>query len=67
MRSNAKMNYEEAWKVLADLFTDLKAKGETIPAHIMEDLRSAKTMIHVLEADPTHIENIPRIENTWET
>ncbi len=28
----------------------------------MDDLRSAKTMIQVLKADPTHTENIPRIE-----
>ena len=28
----------------------------------MNDLRSAKTMIQILKADPTHIENIPRIE-----
>ena len=28
----------------------------------MNDLRSAKTMIQILKADPTHIENIPRVE-----
>ena len=56
------MNYEETWKVLADLFTDLKQKGENIPTHIMEDLRSAKTMIQILKSDPTHVENLPRIE-----
>ena len=28
----------------------------------MNDLRSAKTMIQVLKADPTHIENISRID-----
>ncbi len=57
-----KMTYEEAWKVLADLLTDLRKKGETIPAYVMNDLRSAKTMIQILKADPTHIENLPRIE-----
>ncbi len=56
------MNYEENWKVLADLFTELRRKGEKIPADVMNDLRSAKTMIQILKADPTHIENIPRIE-----
>ena len=56
------MSYEEAWKVLADLLTDLRKMGETIPTDVMNDLRSAKTMIQILKADPTHIENVPRIE-----
>ena len=56
------MSYEENWKVLADLLTELRKKGEKIPTDVMNDLRSAKTMIQILKADPTHIENIPRIE-----
>ena len=56
------MSYEENWKVLADLLTELRKKGEKIPTNVMNDLRSAKTMIQILKADPTHIENIPRIE-----
>jgi len=56
------MGYEEKWNVLADLLTELRRKGEKIPTDIMNDLRSAKTMIQILKADPTHIENIPRVE-----
>ena len=56
------MGYEEVWKVLADLLTNLRKAGERIPANVMNDLRSAKTMIQILKADPTHIENLPRIE-----
>jgi len=56
------MGYEENWKVLADLLTELRKKGEKIPIDIMDDLRSAKTMIQILKADPTHIENISKIE-----
>lgn len=56
------MSYEENWKFLADLLTELRKKGEKIPTGVMNDLRSAKTMIQILKADPTHIENIPRIE-----
>jgi hypothetical protein len=56
------MSYEENWKVLADLLTELRKKGEKIPTEVMNDLRSAKIMIQILKADPTHIENIPRIE-----
>ena len=56
------MSYEQNWKVLADLLIELRKKGEEIPTDVMNDLRSAKTMIQILKADPTHIENIPRIE-----
>jgi len=56
------MGYSEAWKVLADLVVEFRKRGETIPANVMTDLRSAKTMIQVFKADPTHVENIPQIE-----
>ncbi len=57
-----KMGYGEAWNVLADLITEIRKKGETIPKHVMNDLHSAKTMIQILKAGPTHVENLPRIE-----
>ena len=60
------MGYEELWRVLGDLLTELRKKGETIPVDVMNDLRSAKTMIQVLKADPTYSENIPRIETYLE-
>lgn len=56
------MGYEEVWKVLADLITDLRKRGERTPAHLMKNLRSCKTMIQILKADSTHTENLPRIE-----
>jgi len=61
------MGYAEAWKVLADLIVEFRKKGETIPANVMNDLRSAKTMIQVFKADPTHVENIPQIETYLES
>jgi len=56
------MGYEEVWKVLADLLTELRSKDEAIPPEIMEDLRSAKTMMQILKAGPTRTENLSRIE-----
>lgn len=56
------MSYNERWKVLEDLLTELRKKGEKIPTDIMNDLHAAKTMIEILKADPTHIENIPKVE-----
>jgi hypothetical protein len=62
MERGNKMNYEEKWKNLADLLIELQERGENIPADVTNDLRSAKTMIQVLKADPTHTENISKIE-----
>lgn len=56
------MRYEEKWSVLADLLIELQRKGEEIPVKVINDLRSAKTMIQVVKADPTHIENISRLD-----
>ncbi len=60
------MGYQEVWGTLADLVTELRKKGKAVPADVMEDLRSAKTMIQVLKADPTHTENLSRIETYLE-
>ena len=60
------MGYEEVWNVLEDLITELRNKRQPIPANVMNDLLSAKTMIQVFKADTSHIENIPRIETYLE-
>jgi len=57
------MNYEIVWKALSDLATELKRRGESVPPNVMKDLRSAKTMIEIIKADPTCTECIPKIEN----
>lgn len=56
------MSYEGLWKVLEDLLTELQERGEAIPSEIIEDLRSAKTLIQILKTDPTHTETLPEIE-----
>jgi hypothetical protein len=56
------LNYEEKWKVLADFLMEIRKEGEKIPTDVMNDLRSAKTMIQVLKADPTNMKDISRID-----
>ncbi|PVX23893.1 MAG: hypothetical protein CW691_09420 [Candidatus Bathyarchaeum sp.] len=56
------MSYEEKWKILADLLIELQKMGEKVPVDVMTDLRSAKTIIQVLKADPTHTESISRVD-----
>lgn len=46
----------DVWKVAEELITDLRRKGIIIPSETMTELRSAKTLIHVLEADPSQID-----------
>jgi hypothetical protein len=46
------MGYLDTWKAIEEMITDFRAKGIIIPSETMTELRSAKTLIHVLEADP---------------
>ncbi|MGD2066503.1 MAG: DUF2096 family protein [Candidatus Bathyarchaeota archaeon] len=61
------MSYERKWKLLADLLTELQKMGKKIPPDVLNDLRSAKTMIQVLKANPTHTESISRIDTYLRT
>ena len=54
--------YRRVWKVLDGLLTELRARGVVIPSDIVNNLRSAKTMIEILKAGPKHLESIQRIE-----
>lgn len=56
------MGYVEIWKILDELVIEFRKRGETVPPNVIEDLRTAKTVIQVLKADPTRVENIPSIE-----
>lgn len=57
-----RLGYDELWKIIADPLTDLQNRGETVPTSIIKDLRSAKTLIQILKADPSHLEIIQEIE-----
>jgi hypothetical protein len=55
-------NYEKKWKILDNFLIKLKKKGVKIPLEIINDLRSAKTIIQVLKPNLKKTENISRIE-----
>lgn len=61
------MGYEKVWKVLDSLIIELRKRGEDVPPNIIDDLRSAKTLMQVLKADPSHVENVPKIEALLES
>jgi len=50
------------WRLMADLIKDLRRRGESIPPQIMNDLRSAKTMIEIARIDRSNPNVMVRIE-----
>lgn len=58
---NWPMGYLAVWKVLEEMVTDFKKKEVTVPADIIGDLKSAKTIIKILKADPSRGENAQKI------
>lgn len=55
------MGYAEVWKTLESMMIELKKKV-TIPANVMEDLRSAKQMIVLLENKESQGEVFQKVE-----
>jgi hypothetical protein len=45
------MGYLDAWKILEEMVADFRKKRHAVPMKIMNDLKSARTMIRILEAD----------------
>lgn len=57
-----RLPFGEVWKVLDDLIAEFRKRGETIPPEIMEDLRSAKSLIQISRANPSHPKDPTQIE-----
>jgi hypothetical protein len=56
------MVYLAVWKVLEEMITDFRKKRVIVPAEVMNDLKSANTMIKILKADPSRGETSQKIE-----
>jgi len=56
------MGYLAAWKVLEEMITDFKRREVTVPADVIGNLRSAKTLINVLKADPSCMNTVQKVE-----
>jgi hypothetical protein len=56
------MGHNQVWRTLDSLVAEFRKRGKPAPSKIIEDLRSAKTMMQVLRADPKRAENVPTIE-----
>lgn len=56
------MDYMAVWKVLEEIIIEFRKKGVTIPHNIMNDLKSAKVMINIMDVDEGRGETASKIE-----
>ncbi len=60
------MGYLATWKVLEDIVAEFRRRDVAVPAGVISDLKSAKTMITILKADPQRGETARKIEEYLE-
>jgi hypothetical protein len=56
------MSHTATWKVLEDLMIELRKKGVSIPANVLDDLRSAKLMIKISESEGSRGDTEQKVE-----
>jgi len=56
------MGYSAIWKVLEEMVADFRKRGAVVPAEIMSDLKSAKTLISVLKVDPSRVDTSQKVD-----
>ena len=56
------MGYSETWKLLEDIIIEFRKKGLPVPATVMTDLKAAKTMIKLMDAETGRGEMAPQTE-----
>jgi hypothetical protein len=56
------MGYMALWKVLEEIIIEFRKEGLTIPQKIMNDLKSAKVMIKIMDVDECLGETAPKIK-----
>jgi hypothetical protein len=56
------MGYLGVWKVLEEMILEFRKRGITIPTEVMDNLKSARTLIKILKADPSRGETMQKIE-----
>ncbi len=56
------MGYSETWKILEEIIIELRKKGQPAPENVMSDLKSAKTMIKLMDTGEGRGEIGPKVE-----
>ena len=61
-RLGKSMSNTATWKVLEDMMLELRKKSVAIPSNVINDLRSAKLMIEISEAEGCGGEDSQKVE-----
>lgn len=56
------MDHLAIWETLEQMIINFRRKGVPIPADLMSQLRSAKTLINILKADPSHQDTRQKVD-----
>ena len=57
------MSYEAVWKVLEEIIIELRKKGVATPPNVMNDLKSAKVLMKIMDASQKNLgETAPKVE-----
>ncbi len=56
------LGYLTTWKILEEIIIEFRKKNLPIPEHIMNDLRSAKTLIKLMDTGEGQGEIAPKVE-----
>jgi hypothetical protein len=56
------MGHLAVWKVLEEMIIEFRKKGLPIPPQVMNDLKSARTMIRIMNVDPGRGETVQKVE-----
>jgi hypothetical protein len=57
------LNYDALWKTLDALLIEVRRKGSTVAQDVVDDLKSARTLINIYAADPTSTDTLAQIED----
>jgi hypothetical protein len=56
------MGYTSVWKVLDEMIADFRQRGAVVPSEIVSDLKTAKTIIKIVQTNTECGENLQKIE-----
>jgi hypothetical protein len=56
------LGYSETWKILEEIIIELRKKGTPAPENVMNDLKSAKTLIKLMDTGEDRGEISPKVE-----
>jgi len=57
-----RLSHAETWKILEEIIIEFRKKSIAVPEHVMDDLKSAKTMTKLLETGEGQGEIGPKVE-----